>query len=227
MASKVSAVSSFVAKGHQTLHHVSASPPLIPDGRISRVRLAVSDHWLIHHIAFPNGRSLKCTPTYTPRPHGLPRDDPKAPFPPLIGHCVPRWCRPSGNHCTESPFARGQALPPLGTGFVPVSPGVTPAFSLIRAHAPDLNPLTASVLPLYESLQVAAAPAGRRPFPALSPRIFPQVPGPLPRRSPWCTCSFLPTGHRPSPSPKQVGTARKFRTTASVRRLFSRLQSFR
>ena len=29
-------------------------------------------------------------------------------------------------------------------------------------------------------------PAGSRPFPALSPRIFPRVPGPLPRRSPWC-----------------------------------------
>jgi len=34
-----------------------------------------------------------------------------------------------------------------------------PAFSLLRAHAPDLNPLTASVLPLYpESVQVAAYP---------------------------------------------------------------------
>ncbi len=70
------------------------------------------------------------------------------------------------------------------------------------------------------------APAGHRPFPALSPRILPRVPGPLPRRSPWCTCSFLPMGHRPSPFPKQVGKLRKSRTTTSVRRLFSRLQSF-
>ena len=52
------------------------------------------------------------------------------------------------------------------------------------------------------------SPAGSRPFPALSPRIFPRVPGPLPRRSPWCIYSFLPTGHRPSPSPKWVGTPR-------------------
>ena len=49
-------------------------------------------------------------------------------------------------------------------------------------------------------------PAGRRSFPALSPQIFPQLPGPLPRRSPWCNYSFLPTGHRPTPSPKWVGT---------------------
>lgn len=70
------------------------------------------------------------------------------------------------------------------------------------------------------------APAGSRPLPALSPRIFPQMPGPLPRRSPWCTRSFLPTGLRPSPSPKWVGTPQHFRTTTSVRALFSRLQSF-
>jgi len=69
-------------------------------------------------------------------------------------------------------------------------------------------------------------PAGRRPFPALSPQIFPQLPGPLPRRSLWCTYSFLPTGHRPSPFPKQVGTPQKSRTTTSVRRLLTRLQSF-
>jgi hypothetical protein len=69
-------------------------------------------------------------------------------------------------------------------------------------------------------------PAGSRPFPALSPQIFPQVPGPLPRCSPWCTYSFLPTGHRPSPFPNKVGTPKKSRTTTSVRRLFSRLQSF-
>ena len=50
------------------------------------------------------------------------------------------------------------------------------------------------------------APAGRRSFPTLSPRIFPQVPGPLPRRSPWCSCPFLPTELRPSPCCNWVGT---------------------
>lgn len=50
------------------------------------------------------------------------------------------------------------------------------------------------------------APAGRSTFPALPPRILLQMPGPLPRRSLWCACSFLPTGHRPSPKPNWVGT---------------------
>jgi hypothetical protein len=49
-----------------------------------------------------------------------------------------------------------------------VSPGITPALSLIRAHAPDLNPLTASVLPLYpESLQVAARPCWKQALPSV------------------------------------------------------------
>lgn len=51
-----------------------------------------------------------------------------------------------------------------------------------------------------------SAPAGHSTFPALPPRILPQMPGPLPRRSPWCTHSFLPTEHRPSPFPNWVGT---------------------
>ncbi len=59
-------------------------------------------------------------------------------------------------------------LPPLSTGFEPVSPGITPALSLIRAHAPDLSPLTASVLPLYhESLQVAARPCWMQALPSV------------------------------------------------------------
>jgi len=52
----------------------------------------------------------------------------------------------------------------------------------------------------------SSAPAGHRTFPALPPRILPQMPGPLPRRSPWCRYSLLPTGHRPSPFPNWVGT---------------------
>ena len=73
-----------------------------------------------------------------------------------------------GNHCTESPFARGQALPPLGTGLEPVSPGITPALSLVLAHAPDPSPLTALVFTLNsESLQVAARPCWTKALPSV------------------------------------------------------------
>ena len=70
------------------------------------------------------------------------------------------------------------------------------------------------------------APAGRRPFPALSPRIFLQVPGPLPRSSLRCTCSLLPTGHRPSPFPNRVGTAQNPARRLPYGAWFSGLQSF-
>jgi hypothetical protein len=88
------------------------------------------------------------------------------------------------------------------------SAGVTPPSLLLQAHAPVLTPPTAYGHSLGQRVF-----AGRcqprladRTFPALPPRILPQMPGPLPRRSPWCTYSFLPTGHRPSPFPNQVGT---------------------
>jgi len=53
--------------------------------------------------------------------------------------------------------------------------------------------------------RLLSAPAGRRTFPALSLRIFPHVPGPVPRLLPWCPCPFLPTGRRPSRCPEPVG----------------------
>jgi hypothetical protein len=56
--------------------------------------------------------------------------------------------------------------------------------------------------------RLSPAPAGRWPFPTLSPPVFPQVPGPLPRRSTWCTCPFLPMWHRPSPCCERVGSPR-------------------
>jgi hypothetical protein len=68
----------------------------------------------------------------------------------------------------REPLRPRVGVTPLSTGLVPVSPGITPALSLLRAHAPDLNPLTASVLPLYhESLQVAARPCWKQALPSV------------------------------------------------------------
>lgn len=108
-----------------------------------------------------------------------------------------------------------------------MSPGIIPAFSLVRAHAPDFDPLTASVLPLHpESLQVAARPCWKEALPGvisanLSPGAWTLIPA-----LPMVHLPFLPMGHRPSPFPKQVGMPHKSRATTSARRLFSGLQSF-
>ena len=118
-------------------------------------------------------------------------------------------------------------LPPLRTGFGPVSPGITPALSLLRAHAPDLSPLTASVLPLYhESLQVAARPCWKQALPDVNLRIFLSVLGPIPRLLSWCTCPFLPKRQRPSRKAESVGATVNLSTATSVEFGFSGLQSF-
>lgn len=189
--------------------------------------MAASEQPFIHRQAFPLRPELKYALTYTPSPHGLLNNYPKAPCPPLMGTVshggVDRWAltvpraplpegrcdRLSARDC--NPCRR--ALPQLSRSY-----GLMRRTSILSR--PRFYPCTLSLCRLLR------APAGRRPFPALSPRIFLQAPGPLPRRSPWCIDSFLPMGHRPSPFPKQVGMPQKSRATTSARRLFSGLQSF-
>ena len=106
-----------------------------------------------------------------------------------------------------------QALPRLSRSY-----GLMRPTSILSR--PRFYPCTLSLCRLLR------APAGRRPFPALSPRIFPQVPGPLPRSSRRCTCSLLPAGRRPSPFPNKVGTAQSSAQRLPCGAWFSRLQSF-
>src|SRR4029453_8190997 len=125
-----------------TIAHVSASPPLIPDSRISRVRLAASDVLVLSPHSLPMA-------VETEGPPHIPPSRAWVTMPLAIGsvHHIHRaqslvWCHPHGHHCTESPFA------PLGCypagGCVPTtSTGVTRSSSLLRAHAPDLPPLAA------------------------------------------------------------------------------------
>jgi hypothetical protein len=57
-----------------------------------------------------------------------------------------------------------------------------------------------------QSLQLGPSAAGQRTFPTLLLRVFPKMPGPLPRRSQRCSYPFLPARLRPSLSLAQVGT---------------------
>jgi hypothetical protein len=99
----------------------------------------------------------------------------------------------------QSPFARlGRYL--RRGGVHASSVGVTPPSSLLRTHVPVPFPPTASVCKPCTAgpCRLQSAPAGNGTFPTLSLRILPWMPGPLPRRSPRCVCSFLPLGLRPS-----------------------------
>jgi len=90
---------------NSTMANVSASPPLIPDGRISRVRLAAM---AFPSRTFPFKPKLKCLPTYAPCLNGLISN---STF--LLVHTIcPALCLVSVTFkCppfTESPFARSR-----------------------------------------------------------------------------------------------------------------------
>jgi hypothetical protein len=102
----------------------------------------------------------------------------------------------------QSPFARQQVLPPpwecpaLPQRALPLLPR---SYGLMR-QSKSLPP-TSGCAPIGSGLcRLLSVPAGRWTFPTLSLRIFPWLPGPVPRRLTWCTCPFLPTRHRPSPT---------------------------
>ncbi len=70
---------------NSTMTNVSASPPLIPDGRISRVRLAAM---AFPSRTFPFKPKLKCLPTYAPCLNGLISNSTFLLFPLFLQHSV-------------------------------------------------------------------------------------------------------------------------------------------
>ena len=159
--SNVSPVSGFVAKGRQTLHHVSASPPLIPDGRISRVRLAAT---AFPQKPFPPNPKLKHSPAFTSGVSDLISsstffvvtlltDTSSA-----VVHEMPAIYR--------EPLCLLEVLPPKGRCPSIPSTSVTRSSSLIRTHAPDQNPPADFGVTLYgRSLQVIASPCWKLALP--------------------------------------------------------------
>ena len=86
-------------------------------------------------------------------------------------------------------------LPDVGVAFVretySASCGdITPRSSLLRAHVPIPcgSPLLRFFTWFEESLQVATSPCCHRDFLDVILRVFPWLPGPLPRRSIGCIC---------------------------------------
>jgi hypothetical protein len=120
--------------------HVSASPPLIPDGRISRVRLAASDVLVLSRHSLPRlveayvHAHIPPARAWFALPLAIGSVD--------HGNRAQRlvWCHPYGHHWTESPCASVRGYPAAGR--VPTtSAGVPRPSALLRAHVPDLQPL--------------------------------------------------------------------------------------
>jgi hypothetical protein len=115
----------------------------------------------------------------------------------------------------REPLYLWEVLPTIRATSRVTSESITPPSSLLRAHAPDHDPPTFLGLPPSVGLcRLSQVPAGTWPFPALSPRIFPQMLGPIPRWFLWCTRPLLPRGHRPSPCRDRLGSPQQ-----SVQRL--------
>ena len=140
------------------LVHVSVSPPLIPDSRLSRVRLAASDVLSYYNTAFPCAWRLKRTLAYTPHTPGLLC---RLPVDPLTIVSEPRVSY--GATCLaitvpRAPSPHWGVTPPRG-----VFPHPRPAlpsphcyYGLMRQTSP-LSPPTHEGL-VGESVQVAACP---------------------------------------------------------------------
>jgi hypothetical protein len=123
-----------------TIAHVSASPPLIPDSRLSRVRLAASEVWVFAHHRLPIPVEASGHAHRPPSPIGLAAPLALGSVDHLHRAHVSCGVTPPGPPGPESPFApvrRSRAGDPLAV----VSAGVTWPSSLLWAHAPDLHPL--------------------------------------------------------------------------------------
>ena len=127
---------------------------------------------------------------------------------------------------SQSPFARARCSLSRRGWLLHVS-GRSPAF---LAHTGSCASPTLShrlwSLPRSAGLcRSLSAPAGNRTFPTFALRIFPSVPGPLPRQLWWCTCPFLPTRLRPSRREDPVGASQHPYGTFSMD-FIAGLQSF-
>jgi len=85
-----------------------------------------------------------------------------------------------------------------------------------------------SVVPISMSLRrLSSVPAGRWPFPALSPQSLYRCLVPYPVTSLRCTCSLLPKGQRPHLIQQKFGTPNYRRNATSTTGDISGLQTFR
>ena len=86
---------------NSTVTNVSASPPLIPDGRISRVRLAAM---AFPSRTFPFKPKLKCLPTYAPCLNGLFSNSTFLLFTLFLQHCVWSVFLSNARHLPRAPL---------------------------------------------------------------------------------------------------------------------------
>jgi hypothetical protein len=108
-----------------------------------------------------------------------------------------------------------------------ISEDVTLPSQLLWTHAPDRIPPNASVFPCTLGLcRLSPVPAGKRPFPTLSPQSLYRCKDPYPAAFLRCSCPFLPEGLRSHSCSERFDTPIIRRYATSTTGDISRLQSF-
>jgi len=173
------------------------APRFIPDGRISRVRLAT----MTFSCSLPNApRWLKCSPTCTRVRPVCCNARYACTVDPLLRFRVLKGCPERTRHGRES-LCAVEALPRPAVAFPPplrpALPGPHRSYGLMRRSWFLYQP---SFWFGWQSLQVAVNPCCNQDLPNVSLLIFPHVLGPLPRLPLRCMRSFLPSERWPSPA---------------------------
>ena len=140
------------------------------------------DHF--SEIGLPETRRCLSARSHPPRHHLVCRS-PRRDFPGRVAPASASEFDQASSRppSAQGPFARRWALPTTRMASWTISEGITPPSSLLRAHAPDQHPPSASDRPLCaRSLQVAASPCWLLALPDIISAIFVEVLGPLPRR---------------------------------------------
>ena len=142
----------------------------------------------------------------------------------LMAPCIPARCPGRATVCQvpRAPLPDPRCYRLVREVSRTSSESITPPSSLLRAHAPDLLPLLGFGSPTPMSLgRLSSVPAGRRPFPTLSLRLFPWMLGPLPRQVPRVPVPV--SSPRPSAFPRSswVGIPVIIRSATSERKAFS------
>ena len=179
------------------------APLFIPDGRISRVRLATLACPL---AGLPDGDEAQALARIRPCRRRFARGLAPQSAPTRPGSKSGCRTRPRNRQAPRAPSPlRGVTSPGAASG----PPGRAlplrhSSYGLMR-RTESLPP--ASVVPIPTGpRRLPPAPAGRRPFPALSPRSLHGCPDPYPAAPGRCTCPFLPDRLRPRPRTQKLGT---------------------
>jgi hypothetical protein len=191
------------------LVHVSASPPLIPDGRLSRVRLAASDVWVLSRRSLPLRHGGLSAHSHTPLIRLVYCTASQRLRLPPASSTESRVVSPTWPSLYREPLRLVGGLPRRGSCShdldqhypalvaTPGSCARPPPSHALRSMAWSVN-----------LCRVPRAPAGKRSFPMLSPQSLWRGLDPYPAAPLRCPYPFLPAELRPHLTCKRFGALR-------------------